>query len=79
MTTKRICYTRPDGGVSVIIPAPHGRRESESEEEWLARIVAKDVPADATNVHICEASELPDRVRREKWIQRGPRAPEAEP
>ncbi len=42
MTDKRILCVRPDGGVSVMIPAPKGRREGEGEIEWITRISLKD-------------------------------------
>jgi hypothetical protein len=66
--TKRIIYTRADGGVSVLNPAPNGRRENESDSDWLARIIAKDVPQDATGVRIVDESEIPtDRTFRNAW------------
>src|SRR5690606_22192825 len=67
---KLIVYTRPDGGVSVIHPAPKARREDETEEQFLERIRRKRVPADATNVLVCE--DVPrDRDFREAWECRG--------
>lgn len=70
--SKRIVYTRPDGGVSVVQPSPNGRRESETEQEWLDRIVAKDVPADATDVRIVDEADVPaDRTFRNAWKRDG--------
>lgn len=83
MTTKRIVYTRAeDGGVSIVHPAAGGRLslvrevkgqaepiiEQEPEDAWLARLIKSDVPADATNVHIVEAADIPpDRSFRNAW------------
>ena len=61
MMKKRIVYTRPDGGVSVVVPAPGGRKENESEEKFLERLKATVVPKGATNVCICDQSKLPAR------------------
>lgn len=125
---KRIIYTRPDGGVSVIIPAPGQhqlvRREDavvryrptetegtycaivlapeavtsevvtppegsailadqsgtpivalhasafrqETDDEVLERLKVKDVPSDASDVMVCDASDLPaQREFRGAW------------
>ncbi len=103
MTTKRIVYTRPAGGVSVIGPSERARGteivagvgvlnrngkvivperidgalrldgkhlHEETEAEFIARIQAKDVPAGASNVHVCDAAELPARDEfRNAWRQ----------
>lgn len=71
----RIAYTRPDGGVSILIPADQqqlafilanrGQLElaatilNYTAEEYLAWIRAKDVPADATNVTVLDAADIP--------------------
>jgi hypothetical protein len=54
---KRIAYTRPDGGVSVVIPA-NGQN--------IDYILAKDIPADATNVTVIDAVPT-DRAFRDAW------------
>lgn len=55
---KRIVYTRPDGGVSVVVPAIGD----------LGAVVARAVPEGATNVEICEEADIPDdRTFREAW------------
>jgi hypothetical protein len=103
--TKKIIYTRPDGGLSVVHPAEgarlaHGfvrdgvrhttkppmRMESffrrwpaelspiwaETEDEFIARIQAKDVPADASGVMIVDESAIPtDRSFRDAWKAEG--------
>lgn len=59
MTNQRIAYTRPDGGISIIIP---------TGELTIEEVMAKDVPADATNVQVLDASEVPtDRTFRNAW------------
>ena len=40
---------------------------AESEEQFLARIIAKDVPAAATNVKVIDPASLPDRTFRNAW------------
>ena len=48
----------------------------ETEEEFLTRIMAKDVPADAANVAVIEPEELPYRGGlRDAWRQAGEAAP----
>lgn len=43
-------------------------RWAESEDEFIARIAAKDVPADATDVQIVDAALIPaDRAFRNAW------------
>ena len=65
---KRIVYTRPDGGVSVITPTDEFIQNfNGTEDEALAFIQSKDVPADATNVNIILDTDLPDRTNREAW------------
>lgn len=60
MSEKRIIFTRPDGGVSIIIPAPGID---------LARAM-QDVPADAADVQVVDAAEVPnDRTFRAAWKQ----------
>lgn len=68
---KKIIYTRPDGGCSVVTPAPNARRPDESEAAFLARIRQKSVPANATDIRIVEPTEIPsDREFRGAWRQR---------
>ena len=69
---KKIIYTRPDGGVSVVSPAPAAQFLSETEDEFLARIQAKDVPSDAINPQIVDESTIPaDRTFRNALRQNG--------
>lgn len=70
MTTKRIVYTTVDGGMCVVTPAPQAKFPEESEDEFVARIVAKDIPPEASTVHICEATDISsDRRYRGAWEQ----------
>jgi hypothetical protein len=65
---KTIVYTRPDGGCSVVHPAPAARRAKETEAAFVERIRQKDVPKDATDVRIIDKSEVPtDRTFRNAW------------
>ena len=60
---QRIIYTRPDGGVSVVIPS--GKVPFET-------VLQKDVPTDATNVQVVEDTTIPsDRTVRNAWVQQG--------
>lgn len=61
---KRIAFTRPDGGVSVIVPAPKAQLPDESEADFMAR-VATAIPPDATDV--TELDTLPSRTYRNAW------------
>jgi hypothetical protein len=72
MSSKVIVYTRADGGVSVVRPAPASRLDGEAENDWLARVTAKAVPMDASNVGIVDASTLPpERNFRAAWTVAG--------
>jgi hypothetical protein len=53
---KRIAYTRPDGGVSVVIPAK-GRDIVD---------ILVDIPADATNITVIDTVPT-DRAFRDAW------------
>lgn len=59
---KRIIFTRPDGGVSVIVPAPNITIER----------AMQDIPADASYTEIVDVESLPtDRTFRDAWKQEG--------
>lgn len=80
MTTKRIVYTRPDGGVSVLIPADVRVAElvagGMSEAEAVAAIQAADLPAEALNAAVFETTDLPStRTFRSAWLRIGAGAP----
>lgn len=64
---KRIVYTRPDGGVSVVVPAPKAKHADETEAEFLARISAA-IPQGASDITVCDEAEIPsDRTYRDAW------------
>ena len=59
---KKIIYTRPDGGVSIVGPAVNS-------DEGLAAAQAK-LPADAINPKVVDISAIPqDRTFRNAWQQ----------
>jgi len=73
---KRIVYTRPDGGVSVVCPAPEFVAQFPTEQEALAAVQVKAVPADAINVKICDVINIPTSRRfRNCWRQVGTTPP----
>lgn len=62
---KRIVYTRPDGGISILIP---------SGAIDLAAVLTRDLPAGVDWVE-CDESDIPtDRTFRSAWM-RGQSAP----
>ena len=72
MTTKKIVYKRPDGGVSVTCPSPRHIAElmdsGMTEDDAIALVQAKDVPSGATNVEVIELSTIPaSREFRNAW------------
>jgi len=80
MTTKRIIYTRPGGGVSVVTPSPNRIAqlvsEGMTEAEAIDVVKAKSVPAGSINVVVTEAASLlTDRTFRNAWVRAGPGLP----
>ncbi len=61
MTTKRIVFTRPDGGVSVFHPAPAFMARFPDEASGLEAAQARAIPPDATKIAVIEAGDLPPR------------------
>jgi hypothetical protein len=58
MSEPRIIWTTPEGGVSVLIPAP-----GVPEERWM-----QDIPKDAIDVKFGTTDDLPtDRTFRNAW------------
>jgi hypothetical protein len=41
---------------------------SESENDFLERVAAKAIPADATDIIVLDAADLPDRAMRHAWV-----------
>lgn len=75
---KRIIYTRPDGGLSVVTPVINTHtlvngvvvpvREDVSEEEALERAIAKLPNFAKKDFQIVDSSEIPtDRTYRNAW------------
>jgi len=69
---KRIVCTRPDGGISIVVPAISvDDPPSFTEAEALQRARA-NVPSDAVSTRDVEASALPSsRVFRDAWVLSG--------
>lgn len=70
---KRIVFKRPDGGLSIIVPAinTYPSREKLTEDEALER-AKKDIPSDASDIIIVDESEIPqDRSYRNAWTHDG--------
>lgn len=71
MTTKRIAYERPDGGVSVIVPSPvYVQRLMDrgmTEAEAVEAVRQKDTPDEATRSEVLESADLPPRKSRDRW------------
>jgi hypothetical protein len=68
---KRIIYTRPDGGLSIVIPVINttGEMDGFTEDDALARAMKK-LPEDAINPQVVEESDIPtDRTFRNAWEQ----------
>ena len=65
MTTKRIVYEM-DGVLLVVIPAVKAMRPEETEDAFLSRLVALNVP-EGTPFVILNAADLPDRRFRACW------------
>lgn len=70
---KKIIYTRPDGGLSVVTPVRNTapRLETLTDEEIERRALEK-LPPDAINPRLVDASAIPqDRTFRNAWTQIG--------
>ena len=66
---KRIVYTRPDGGVSVVIPALPKDATPQDEDDVIAKCMVKSVPAGSIAPRICTTAEIPtDRTFRNAWV-----------
>lgn len=69
----RFAYTRPDGGVSIVIPVPREQLERthtfETNEDYERFVIERSIPPDATNVmKLPDDYELPARCEfRNAW------------
>lgn len=78
---KKIMYTRPDGGVSIVHPAPiahlrkHPRFAKMTQAEYEAHVWERSVPKDAINPQYISDIDIPeDREFRAAWKQSGKKA-----
>lgn len=65
MTTRRAVYVRPDGGITVVVPAPASRLPGETEADWLARVYAREYEARCQRRHGESAEAHAARVAQE--------------
>lgn len=68
---KQIIYTMPDGHVERVILNLRDRRDGETDEQFIARRQALDVPPGATNIIHAEQADLPDFEFRDAWEHSG--------
>jgi len=65
---KKIAFTLPDGRTAIVHPAPEARMPDESEDIFISRIMAADLPAEAIDPHIIDDAQMPaDRTFRDAW------------
>lgn len=70
--SKRLLFTRADGGLSVFAAAPDTRLDGETEEECLVRLMPMVVPADAAAPRIVDIGDLPSGTGfRDAWRDNG--------
>ena len=68
---KNIRYTRPGGGISIVHPVPaDAKARGMTEDEHVAFVLAKDVPAGSINIEVIDDSALPNRVFRSAWVSK---------
>jgi hypothetical protein len=70
---KRIIYTRPDGGVSIVIPAPKKRLEKVlgplTDKQYQEHVRERSIPNDATKIRSVYAKDIPtSREFRNAWV-----------
>ncbi len=71
---KRIIYTRPDGGVSIVVPTPEtlANPDFSDDADLNAHLLARSIPDDASNVEIVDDTVVPaNRTFRSAWRQTG--------
>jgi hypothetical protein len=69
---KKIIYTRPDGGVSVVSPAKNINDPLTFTEDDRIQRALKFLPPEATNVQVVDEASLPtDRTFRNGWEKTG--------
>jgi hypothetical protein len=71
MLKKFVAFTREDGGLSLLFPNYEGMR-TETEEDFIDRIIAKDIPANAVNHQILSEADyiefLEDKTFYKAWF-----------
>lgn len=72
-------YTRPDGGISIVVPAPKSDLEKVlgpiSQETYEAHVWERSVPSDAINPRYVDEGGVPeDRKFRGAWVDATPEA-----
>lgn len=74
---KKIIYTRPDGGVNIICPAPKSHLEKMfgklSKSQYEKHVRERSIPADAINVRSIDEKDIPkNRSLRDAWADNKP-------
>ena len=68
----RIIFTRPDGGVSVVVPAPEFLVRFGTLAKGMAAVQSQSVPLGAADIQIIDSGNVPsDRTFRNAWRQSG--------
>lgn len=72
----KIVYERPDGGLSIVSPAPKNHLEKVfgrmTDEQYRTHVYERSIPADAKNVREVTDDEIPqDRHFRNAWKLNG--------
>ena len=70
MSNKKIFYTNDKDKVVQVHPSPEYISQFDSEDQAIAAIIAKDIPADKqSSAIIIDKSQVPDRKFRDSWKQ----------
>lgn len=74
----KIIYTKPDGGVNIVIAAPKDQIERDlgralTQEEFQDFIIDKAIPTGSLNIRMLEDADIPaDREFRDAWVDTAP-------
>lgn len=69
---RKIVYTRPDGGLSVVHPVRNTRGETLTTDAQIEQRAWDKLPAEAINPRWADAAEIPaDRSLRNAWKDAG--------
>lgn len=68
----KVAYSRPDGGVSIVIAAPRETLEralgAMTQEAYEAHVLERSIPKDAVEIaRLPEDWVAPDRSKRDAW------------